>query len=112
MGEAWYTTLHIVARYKPLAFWRTTYGAAFWWCPDEAELLPGGFATQPFTYAEVESVTVFDDVWGKTEWSPEDWLRMRAELLAVEGMQVREERDVACPPAHPPNQALHLTAGA
>ena len=59
MGEAWHTALRVVARYKRLAFWRTTYGPAFWWSPDESELLPGGFATQPFSYAEVASVTVF-----------------------------------------------------
>lgn len=108
MAEPWYQALCIIADHEPFAFWHLTYGAAFWWTPDRAELGPEGFTKQPFTYAEIDSIVVFDKVRIGKEVLACDWLSLRSQLLRLPGLTFEELRDYACGPSRPPNQALQL----
>jgi len=110
MEHAWYVTLRMIARHGVPTYWRLTYGPEFWWRPDEAELLPHGFATQPFSYSEVASVTVY----GKAragqleEWSC-DLEKLRVELIEARGIRVVTRTGVKPWPSSPPTEALELT---
>ena len=110
VNAVWFPALSIIANLQPMAYWRLTYGAEFWWVPDRSEILPKGFATQPFTYSEIASITMFDRVQAGKEILAHDWPLLRERLLAVEGLQVRELQNVQRPPATSPNRALCLTA--
>ena len=110
--QAWREALGIVADYAPMAYWQLSNGATFWWTPGRPQLGPDRFAEEPFRYDEIVSVTVFDSVRMSREVVACDWPSLRGLLLGVRGLRVEELRDVRRPPASPPNQALHLTAGA
>ena len=112
MAEAWYEALGIVADHGPMAYWRMANGAAFWWTPGRPQLGPDRFAEGPFGYEEIVSVLVFDAVRLGREVIACDWPSLRGQLLGVRGLRVEERRDVRCPPASPPNRALHLTGAA
>ena len=107
--EPWYEALCILADHQPAAFWEMTYGATFWWTPGRSQLAPDGFTEQPFTYAEIGSVTVFDRVPVGAGDVVGDWELLRRQLAGVWGLKVEESRDVSLPPAIPPNHALRLT---
>jgi hypothetical protein len=109
VNEAWYTALCLIADEPLPMFWRLSYGAAFWWTPERAELLPDGFAHQPFSYGEIASVTLFDTVRFADEVFTCDLTSMVRRLDGIAGLLVTEQKDVSCPPVKPPNQALQLT---
>ena len=109
VNEAWYTSLSLLADEALPLFWRLSYGASFWWTPARAELLPNGFATQPFTYEEVASVTLFDTVHFGVESVTCDLTLIAHQLSGVAGLLLTKLNNVTCPPVKPTNQALQLT---
>jgi hypothetical protein len=85
-------------------------GATFWWMPDRAQLGEDGFTTELFSYAEIVSITVFERLRLGGEELCCDWDSLRRQLQQIKDLQIKELKDVRCPPAVPPNQALFLTA--
>ena len=112
MSEVWYAALCAIADHNPAVFWRMANGASFWWMPDRSQLGLDRFSSAPFTYTEIVSITVFDTVPIQPGGWNCDWQSLRGQLLGVVGLKVEELRDVSCPPATPPNQAMRLTATA
>jgi len=108
-NEVWFTALSLLADEALPLYWRLSYGAVFWWTPGRSELLPTGFATQPFAYEEVTSVTLFDAFRFGKEVITCDLPSMAVRLGAVAGLLVTELQDVSCPPIKPPSRALQLT---
>jgi hypothetical protein len=109
VADAWYEALCVIADHRPAAFWQLSDGAAFWWMPDRSRLGPDRFTAEPFTYAEVVSITLFDAVRMGHEVFACDWPSLRSRLLGLRGLRVEELRDVRLPPATPPNRAMRLT---
>ena len=112
MVEAWYVALRVIARHKVPKYWRMTCGPAFWWSSGETELLPNGFATQPFGYSEITSVTVY----GEARADPEVWCcdlaKLRAELVEARGIRIDTRVGVIPWPSCPPTDALELSVDA
>jgi hypothetical protein len=109
LEETWHATLCVIVDHNPATFWCMSNGAVFWWMPDRSQLGRDRFNTEPFTYAEIVSVTVFDTLpMGPGGWLC-NWDSLRNGLLGIVGLRVEELRDVHCPPACPPNKAMRLT---
>jgi hypothetical protein len=109
MAEAWYLALRVIARHKVPIYWRMTYGPGFWWSPGESELLPNGFATQPFGYSEVASVTVYREARAGQEMWCCDLVKLRAELVDARGIRIVAQVGVRPWPSCPPTEALELS---
>jgi hypothetical protein len=110
VSGVWYAALSIVADFSPMAYWRMSNAAAFWWVlTSRTQLLDDRFSEQPFAYAEIVSVCVFSEVRFCQEVLSCDLPALRQGLLNIPGLRVDEMRDVNIPPAFPPNQALCLT---
>src|SRR6185503_11488041 len=72
--EVWYVTLSILADFSPMAYWEMSNGAVFWWrLRSQSQLLPDRFAEQPFSYAEIVSVCVVNEVRFRQEVLSCDW---------------------------------------
>jgi hypothetical protein len=93
-----------------MAKWRLTYGAEFWWSPDEAELLPDRFATQPFGYPEIDRVTVYRECRAGKDVFQCDWAAVKAGMAAAEGVRVVLRESVRPWPSSPPTEALEISA--
>lgn len=110
-ARVWHATLSVIADYSPMTHWRMSNGAAFWWTLiSRDQLLDDRFAEQPFCYAEIVSVCVFNEVRLGKEIVTCDWRGLRLRLLNIPGLRLEEMRDVTLAPASPPNEALFLTA--
>src|SRR4051794_4329 len=109
MAEVWHRALLVIARQRPMAYWRMKYGAAFWWSPDEAELLPDRFATQPFGYSEIERVTIYRECRAGNDVFGCDWSAVKAGLASSPGVRVVLLEGVRPWPSSPPTEALELS---
>jgi hypothetical protein len=84
--EAWYDALCAIADHSPMAYWQMSNGAEFWWMPGRSQLGPDRFTREPFSYAEIVSVTVFDTVPIKPGGWACDFEALRARLTGVTGL--------------------------
>ena len=107
---AWYSALLVIARLRPMAYWRMTYGAEFWWSPGEGELLADRFATQPFGYSDIERVTVYHECQFGKEVFGCDWAAVKCGLTSAEGIRIVPLEGVRPWPSSPPTEALELSA--
>src|SRR5947209_2866529 len=111
VSEVWRAALSIIADLSPQTYWRMSNGAEFWWTlTSRAQLLDDRFAEEAYYYAEIVSVSVFNDVRYGHKLLSCDWPTLRQRLLSIEGLQVEELCDVTIQNASPPNQVLRLTA--
>jgi hypothetical protein len=109
-SQIWHAALSIVADFSPMAYWRMSNGAEFWWILGNREqLLRDRFSEQPFDYSEIVSISVYCEVrLGKVSFSC-DWPALLDALLVVHGLRVEELRDVKIPAASVPNHVLRLS---
>lgn len=112
MADAWYPVLQEIARYQPVAYWRMSYGAVFFWCPRPPDVLPDGFATQPFSYSQIESVTVYRYAQAGRDVFDCEWAALVAALQQAPGVNVVVLTNAKPWPTSPPTDALRLTVSA
>jgi hypothetical protein len=112
MVDLWYRAMRVIARQRLTACWQMKDGAVFWWSPEEAELLPDGFATQPFGYDEIERVTVYREFSAGNKVFRCDWSAVKAGLASAEGVRVVSLEGARPWPSSPPTEALELSAQA
>src|SRR5437588_12616302 len=111
--KVWHAALSIIGDFSPMTFWEMSNGARYWWTlTSRHQLGDDRFTEQPFSYSEIVSVCVVNEVRFREEVVSCDWPALHRSLLNIPGLHVQELRDVKIPPAAPPNKALHLTSAA
>jgi hypothetical protein len=107
--EVWHAALSIIADFSPMTYWEMSNGARYWWTlTSRNQLADDRFTEQPFSYSEIVSVCVVNEVRYREEVLSCDWPALCQGLLKVPGLRVEEMCDVKIPPAAPPNKALQM----
>ena len=84
----WLEALTIIAGLRVPAFWCMSNGATFWWMLDQSQLGADRFLSEPFTYSEITSITIFNRA-NLNGWTPEcDLEQLRPVLLSIKGLAV------------------------
>ena len=110
-SDVWFRALSIIADHSPMTYWRMSNGAEFWWTlTNREQLLPDRFVEEPFSYAEIVEICVFNEVKVRQEVFSTNWASLLEALAQVPGLRVKELKDVKMLPAAPPNKVLCLSA--